>query len=164
MAERRELGAKVSSVFDLVKKVAQPCGSSVMSFAYEPHSDDFRPPKKVYYENTFRMEPPEKFRPDKVMPIIERVLSKRLEGVKYDPVECSVLAKTTADEIKTHVKELDFKRYKIISQVTIGEKKDQSIQVSSRFLWDADRDNYASFSYESRSLFATGILFAIYYE
>ncbi|XP_050402182.1 dynein light chain Tctex-type 5-B [Patella vulgata] len=158
------LGAKGSSVFDLTARKAAPCGSSTMSFAYEPHQEDHRQPKRVYYENTFRMEPPEKFRPDKVLPIIERVLTKHLEGVKYSSGECSSISKTIADEIKSAVKDLNFERYKIISQVTIGEKKDQGVRVGSRFLWDADRDNYASFSFENRSIFATGIVFAVYYE
>ena len=40
---------------------------------------------QVVYENTFKMEPPRKFRPDMVKPIIEQVLESNLEGT------CSVI-------------------------------------------------------------------------
>ena len=46
----------------------------------------------------------------------------------------------------------------------IGENKDQAVRIGSRFLWDTDRDNFASASYKSKSLFATGIVYACYYE
>lgn len=35
---------------------------------------------KVYYENTYQLDPPSKFRADKVRPIIEQVLQVNLEG------------------------------------------------------------------------------------
>ena len=35
---------------------------------------------QIYYENTYRLEPPAKFRADKVQPIIQDVLDKNLEG------------------------------------------------------------------------------------
>ena len=38
---------------------------------------------QIAYENTYKMEPPEKFRPDKVRPIIQKVLSTNLEGKRY---------------------------------------------------------------------------------
>ena len=31
-------------------------------------------------------------------------------GRKYDPIECSILSKALAEEIKMHVKELNFQR------------------------------------------------------
>ena len=45
--------------------------------------------------------------------------------------------------------DLDLPRYKIVVQVTIGERKHQAIQVASRCLWDSKTDNYASASFQN---------------
>lgn len=161
------LNKRVSSLFDVPeRRELQPHGSSITSFAWEPQEEVVKKAKKIYYENTYKMEPPVKFQPDKVKPIIKTVLASNLEGRKYDPVECSILAKNLADDIKQQVCNLKFDRYKIICVVTIGQKGEQavSVNVGSRFLWDAERDNYSAASYSSRHLYAVGIVYAVYYE
>lgn len=144
----RDLGAKVSSLFDVVAlhRPLKNAGSSVISYACDPRHDEdvglhrakkvlflslilnceritkylifhkenmhhFEEEKKgrfsltnfgyqniqknnnstltwlifgvclkVYYENTYQLDPPSKFRADKVRPIIEQVLQVNLEG------------------------------------------------------------------------------------
>ncbi|XP_061173329.1 dynein light chain Tctex-type 5-B-like [Saccostrea echinata] len=168
MMTGRDLGAKVSSLFDVAAqhRPLKNAGSSVISFACDPRHDDdnMHKAKKVYYENTYRLDPPARFRADKVKPIIEKVLETHLEGKKYDPVECSILSKKLSDEIKQKVKELDFKRYKLVCTVTIGQKHNQGVQIGSRYLWDADRDNFAAASFHNRHIFADGSVYALYYE
>lgn len=44
---------------------------------------------------------------------MKEVLEKHLEKVSYEPTLCSDLSKTIVSEIKLHVKELDFERYKV---------------------------------------------------
>jgi hypothetical protein len=48
--------------------------------------------------------------------------------------------------------------------VTIGQKQDQSAQMGSQYLWDADRDNFAAASFHNRHIFADGSVYALYYE
>lgn len=55
-------------------------------------------------------------------------------------------------------------RYKIIALVTIGQNSDQSVSVGSRFLWDADRDNFAAASWSNKHVYAVGTVYAVYYE
>lgn len=145
----RDLGAKVSSLFDVVAlhRPLKNAGSSVISYACDPRHDEdvglhrakkvffvsdfelwrdrvtkylifhmenmhnfekksiafhwqilvikiyqkknnnntltwliFGVCLKVYYENTYQLDPPSKFRADKVRPIIEQVLQVNLEG------------------------------------------------------------------------------------
>jgi hypothetical protein len=57
-----------------------------------------------------------------------------------------------------------FFRYKIIALVTVGQKTDQSVSVGSRFLWDADRDNFAAASWCNKHVYAVGTVYAVYYE
>ena len=40
-------------------------------------------------------------------------------------------------------------RYKLAIQVVYGELKGQGIRVTSKCLWDANFDNYASFAYHN---------------
>lgn len=41
---------------------------------------------------------------------------------------------------------------------------DQGVQIGSRYLWDADRDNFAAASFHNRHIFADGSVYALYYE
>lgn len=56
------------------------------------------------------------------------------------------------------------RRYKFIVQVTVIEKRGQSLQVSNGRLWDNERDTYSTFSFESPQMYATGIVVGVYYE
>ena len=40
--------------------------------------------------------------------------------------------------------EFGYKRYKLITQVTIGEMKGQAMRIGSRCLWDVNTDHCAS--------------------
>ena len=55
-------------------------------------------------------------------------------------------------------------RYKLVSIVNIGEKKDQGVRIGSRCVWDATRDNFAMVNFENPHLFATAAIYAVYYE
>ena len=148
-------------------KKSLACGSS-MVFRGDPHPDDahaFTMKKpQVEYENTFKMEPPERFQADKVKHIIRETLDSRLEKEKYDPIECGQLAKVIAQEIKDKAKALGFQRYKLVCTVNIGSKNDQGLRVGSRFVWDTAWDNYATGHFENSHIFAVAMLYAVYYE
>ncbi|XP_064624935.1 dynein light chain Tctex-type 5-B-like isoform X2 [Lineus longissimus] len=165
-------GARRSSLFQIpINFKPAPRGSSHVSFIRDPHHDDtlhedsfHRRPKKVYYENTYQMDPPERFKAEQVSDIIREVLNSSLEETTYEPMACSILSKTIAQDIKLRVEELDFKRYKLISWVTIGEKKDQGVRIGSRCVWDQDRDNFATATFENTHIYAVGMMYAVYYE
>lgn len=48
--------------------------------------------------------------------------------------------------------------------MTIGKKEGQSMDVSSRCVWDKDNDSMASGSFNSPSLFAVAIVYGCYLE
>ncbi|XP_013406977.1 tctex1 domain-containing protein 1 [Lingula anatina] len=157
-----------SSLFAVGHRQAAPSGSSVTAFGCGPkHDFDHDHHKKermVCYENTYQMDPPTKFKPERVNVIIRDVLHQFLNGKEYDPIQCSVLTKEIAKEIKKRVKELGFARYKFVSVVNIGQKKDQCVRVGSRCIWDVERDNFASDTFESPHMYAVGVVFAVYFE
>lgn len=119
----------------------------------------------VRYQNTYRTEPTYKFFPDQVAGIIQKALVEKLEGLNYEPKKCSQLACELSGIIKEAVKtKMSFPRHKMVSFVTIGERSDQGAMVGSRCVWNAKFDGFASSSFKNDSLFAVGVLYAVYME
>ncbi|XP_078353110.1 uncharacterized protein LOC144637894 [Oculina patagonica] len=114
--------------------------------------------------NTYRLEPDKKFEHWKVTDIIKKTFEQHLIDESYDREICHHMSKTLADLIKEQVKSLQFSRYKIISIVSIGQKRGQSVRMASRSVWDPRFDGYAQYSYERGELYAIGVVYAIYLE
>lgn len=77
-----------------------------------------------------------------------------------DPEE---LVKMIADKIRDRCKsELNIPRYKLIVQLTIGQRKDQGARITSRCLWDTTTDQYASTSYQNKMVWASALVFGLY--
>lgn len=66
--------------------------------------------------------------------------------------------------IRACMKDLLIPRYKIVVLVHIGQLSGQSMQVSSRCLWDASSDTSASYFFKNSSLFGAANVYAVYYE
>lgn len=62
------------------------------------------------------------------------------------------------------MKDLLIPRYKIVVVVHIGQLSGQSMQVSSRCLWDTSSDTSASYFFKNSSLFGGANVYAVYYE
>ncbi|XP_072045232.1 dynein light chain Tctex-type 5-like [Amphiura filiformis] len=155
------------SLFDL-RPHPRELGKSYISLACAPSMDEdlehFTHQAQVEYENTYRMEPPKRFVAERVQPVIIQLLESHLANVTYDPLECGMLSKTIAQEMKVKVKEMEFDRFKFVCIVNIGEKQEQDVRVGSRCLWDSNRDSFASAFYENQYLFASATVYAIYFE
>jgi hypothetical protein len=57
------------------------------------------------------------------------------------------LCKTLADLLKERVKSTIPKRFKIITNVSILENKEQCAVCASRCIWDTDNDNFSTATY-----------------
>ena len=124
------------------------------------------------------MTPPEeeKFYPSEIKKIANRVMEEELDGkitndmiidwMDDDPEgDFPTLCKTISDKIKDTVRaELNLPRYKLVVQVTIGQKKDQGVRITSRCLWDTQTDNYASIDYKNEHIWASAMVFGLYAE
>ncbi|XP_015514732.1 dynein light chain Tctex-type 5-like isoform X1 [Neodiprion pinetum] len=121
-------------------------------------------PKAPKYENSYRLESNKPFNVDPVDKIISQVMTNNLEDIVYDPKECPKLCAEISADIRDRIRKQNFDRYKIVVIVTINEKASQGIQASMRFLWDVQRDNYSSFTFETRTFFAYCCVFGVYCE
>lgn len=66
--------------------------------------------------------------------------------------------------IRARVKDLMIPRYRIVTLVHIGQLAGQSMQISSRYLWDASNDTFTSYSIKNSSLFGMATVYAVYLE
>ncbi|NXG48951.1 TC1DA protein, partial [Psilopogon haemacephalus] len=96
--------------------------------------------------------------------MVKDVLRSHLREQPYEPGRCGQLAQTIAEVIKAGVKELVNPRYKIVVVTTIGQLKEQSMEIGSRCLWDPARDTFSSCVFRNPSLFALANVYAVYLE
>mmetsp|Transcript_1276 Transcript_1276/g.2972 ORF Transcript_1276/g.2972 Transcript_1276/m.2972 type:complete len:133 (-) Transcript_1276:344-742(-) len=131
--------------------------------------EDFPQENQVVFENSFLQKPEEygegvRFMRGPVQKVLSETVKERLQGTTYDPLRSAQIAKELADMIKERVKSLGYERYKLVVQVTVGEKTGQGIRMASRCLWDTATDNFASDFYENASVFCVAMVFGLYYE
>ncbi|XP_041357115.1 dynein light chain Tctex-type 5-like [Gigantopelta aegis] len=124
-------------------------------------TDDHNP---VEYENTYKMEPDLKFQESQVRDIIAAVLKENISEKEYNHSTMNRGITLMCSKILERVKQLDMKRYKLISHVLIGENNSTTLQFSSRCLWDVRWDTFTSVTVTSGNIYATGMVFGVYAE
>ena len=157
-----------SSLFTLAsfsqqQKKKDTTSTSVFALRQETNAEKRRAPRLIF-ENTYQLEPYVKFESEKVKPIINSVLESNLKDEVYDHTSLQQMVLTLTEIIKNRVKDLNYQRYKIVCMVSIGELKNQGLRMGSRCCWDAKWDTFAMGSFTNKNLFATGIVWGVYYE
>ncbi|NXI59872.1 TC1DA protein, partial [Chloroceryle aenea] len=108
--------------------------------------------------------PPRRFPVAAVDEILKDVLGSYLREQPYEPALCRDMARDIAEVIKARVKDLMIPRYKIVVVTTIGQLKEQSMEIGSRCLWDPASDTFSSYVFKNASLFALANVYAVYFE
>ncbi|XP_054452612.1 dynein light chain Tctex-type 5 [Anoplopoma fimbria] len=126
------------------------------------HDDNAR--MVITTENTYQMGPYKRIPVPAVTDILKDVLTSYLQEEKYEVEWSQKMTKTICEVIRARVKDLMIPRYKIVVLVHIGQLTGQSMQVSSRCLWDASNDTFASYSFKNRYLFGLATVYAVYFE
>ncbi|XP_068604468.1 dynein light chain Tctex-type 5 [Brachionichthys hirsutus] len=127
------------------------------------HSDD-NARMVTTMENTYQLGPTKRFPVPAVTDILKDVLTSYLQQEKYEAEWSQKITKTTCEVIRARVKDLMIPRYKTVVLVHIGQLTGQSMQISSRCLWDASNDTFASYSFKNSSLFGLATVYAVYFE
>ncbi|NWH60286.1 TC1D3 protein, partial [Geococcyx californianus] len=117
----------------------------------------------IRYANAYRLEPQKTFRDYLVRDSAQAILMDRLQA-KYDGVSSPSLCASVSEEILKAVKKLNFDRYKYVVSVLIVEKAGQAMKVSSRCVWDDQRDTWVSAKCETETFIALALVMACYYE
>jgi hypothetical protein len=120
----------------------------------------------IRYENTYRMEPDEDDKIDLVRTrrFATNVIESAIAGYKYDANHAKQFTAILADRIRNQMKQLPYPRYKIVAQVSIGQKKAQDLRVTSRCLWDIKLDRHITITKETLDAYVTVTIFFVYTE
>jgi hypothetical protein len=120
----------------------------------------------IRYENTFRMEPEDDHKVDlaRLRRVATSVIETAISGYKYDPNQGKQFSLALAERIRGQIKQLPFQRYKIVVQVSIGQKKGQDLRVASRCMWDLKWDRHLTISKETSDAYVTVTIFLVYTE
>ncbi|XP_054000853.1 dynein light chain Tctex-type protein 2B isoform X2 [Hylaeus anthracinus] len=148
---RRKFPSKMSTLVSL--------GSRMF---FHRRGDRLKIPK---YQNTYRLESFDSFNAEAVDKIVLQVMEDKLSTVtSYQPSEMGKLCKEIGAELQKAISKKDYDRYKIVAQVTIAQRLDQSVHAAFQCLWDVERDNYSYYVYENNHIYAWCCVFGIYYE
>ncbi|XP_020795065.1 dynein light chain Tctex-type 5-B-like isoform X2 [Boleophthalmus pectinirostris] len=134
---------------------------STVSHVEDPlHHDD----TGLSMENTYQLGPYRRHSVPVITEILRDVLTCYLQHETYEAEWSRQMTKTLCDVIRSRVKELMIQRYKTVVVVNIGQLSGQGMQISSRCLWDATNDNFATYSFKNSSLFGVAIVYVVYFE
>jgi hypothetical protein len=120
----------------------------------------------IRYENTFRMEPNADHKVDiaRLHRVATSVIETAISGYKYDPKQGKQFSLALAERVRGQIKQLPFQRYKLVVQVSIGQKKGQDLRVASRCMWDVKWDRHLTISKETQDAYVTVTIFLVYTE
>ncbi|KAI4899554.1 hypothetical protein NFI96_017645 [Prochilodus magdalenae] len=114
--------------------------------------------------NTYRLEPLQPFSPHLLQRRAQELLLGAFGDMQYQQDTCRQVACTVAGQLLALAKEQVFDRYRYVVQVSVGQKQNQGLKMASRALWDHEKDNFITLSYENTHLFAVGTVFALYMD
>ncbi len=83
---------------------------------------------------------------------------------EYDSKSCAELTKQISEEIKSRMKLLGYRRYKLAVEVVVAQVMDQGIAVTSRSVWDNTQDSFATAVHETSHFITVATVFATYFE
>ncbi|VDK31487.1 unnamed protein product [Taenia asiatica] len=111
---------------------------------------------------TYQLEPDIKFPRVIVAKIVKEVVDSLLLGREYEPGFCRQASRLITDVLKTRVKLLQLKRYRIIAQAIISNVGDPNFYSSSLCLWEPALDTCVSYEFCNGSIVAAVSVFGIY--
>jgi len=120
---------------------------------------------RTYYEPSYRLEPNAKLPIAKIRTMIERELEDFFPGLEYSILEASNWVRVLTDRLKSLTRDLIQscgERYKVITMVTITQRHQQAMQISSQCMWEKEYDTVVSHEYKSPSMHAIGTVFCVY--
>ncbi|CAF0971111.1 unnamed protein product [Adineta ricciae] len=116
------------------------------------------------YENSYRMQPDDDHKLDinRIKLVAMNTLETAMIGYKYRQKEVKAFAELLADKIRSQMKLLQLYRYKIITQVSVGEKRGEDLRIASQCLWNLQTDGHVTITKETVSAYVTATIFFVY--
>ncbi|XP_053965807.1 dynein light chain Tctex-type protein 2B isoform X2 [Anastrepha obliqua] len=116
------------------------------------------------YLPTYRLDPKLPLNKEVCEKIIQTVMDDAFENFIYSPKQSLTLCAQISEEIKNRVKSQHYDRYRYVCIVSIGEKIMQGYCSLVNFLWDAEKDGYISYVYDTPKFWGIATLYYLYYD
>ena len=84
--------------------------------------------------------------------------------IRYESGTAAKLVQDLSQQITDEVKAFEFPRYKLVSNVLLGQVGGQDLQVSTRCLWNTYSDSYACATHKTPTYFVVALVHATYFE
>ncbi|GFS81137.1 uncharacterized protein NPIL_698631 [Nephila pilipes] len=111
---------------------------------------------------TYQLAPTSEVKPAVITAITERILKRNLRNKEYSASEMKEHVVKISSDIREELRDLMLDRYRIVCQVTIGEKCDQDVSMAFLCLWKHEFDHYAVANFDGDNFFATAVVFVVY--
>ncbi|KAK9300274.1 hypothetical protein QLX08_007033 [Tetragonisca angustula] len=117
------------------------------------------------YQNTYRLTSFNPFDVEAVDKIVMETMVSELSPVtSYHPSHMAKLCLKIGSDLQIALCKKDYDRYKLVAQVTIVQRSDQSVHGAFQCLWDVERDNYSYYVFENNHIHAWCCVFGLYYD
>ncbi|EDO64102.1 AGAP005179-PA [Anopheles gambiae str. PEST] len=150
-----------SSVLILSRLMGPPMTSSKIDRGLYDRTSMYVVPR---FQNTFRMESKNPFRREVMQSMMGHFLHTYLDEYKYVAKRAKRLAENLSEELRNQFKLCQFERYRYVALVTVGDKKMQNFRCVARALWDPEKDDCISCTYEAPPFFVVASVWTVYYE
>ncbi|XP_073967935.1 dynein light chain Tctex-type protein 2B [Bombus fervidus] len=151
MQDRKRLSTRISALLNSASRVF-----------YHKRGDRLKVPR---YQNTYRLSSFNPFDVEVVDKLVMETMESKLSPVTaYHPNHMAKLCLEIGSDLQNALCKKDYDRYKLVTQVTIVQRLDQSVHAAFQSLWDVERDNYSYYVFENNHIYAWCCVFGLYYE
>lgn len=119
------------------------------------------------FKVSYRLESKNPFNPRVVEDLVKKIVETEMkthEKVLMNHSPTIAMCRSLSEEILRQVKAKQYDRYRIIVNVTAGEKHHQSFRQNALVLWDSDKDALANYVYEQADIFVIASVYGVYYD
>ncbi|XP_028168984.1 dynein light chain Tctex-type 5-like [Ostrinia nubilalis] len=116
------------------------------------------------YQPTYQLNPRKRFSEERVQKILKELVDTELAEAEYSEKTVPDLTLSLTETVRNAIKEENFNRYRIIVVVTIGQQRQQGVQMFHSFLWDHERDMFVTTNFENPHIFANVVVYGVYLD
>ncbi|XP_059612621.1 uncharacterized protein LOC132259094 [Phlebotomus argentipes] len=103
---------------------------------------------------------------EKICGVIQEAIARKMaedeDNKDYDPIRAKLMCQALSKDIRTRVKMLNLRRYRVVCLVTIIEKFLQSIDYKMKLFMDPIMDYFANFKYENAQFYVLATVYVVY--
>ncbi|XP_015913013.1 dynein light chain Tctex-type protein 2B-like [Parasteatoda tepidariorum] len=111
---------------------------------------------------TYQLKPDVTINRQQINVKAKSILKKFLANKTYSEIDMKDYSQRISVALREELKNMGLNRYRIVCQVTIGEKLNQDVVMTFLCLWKHDFDHYVVANYDNETFFATAVIFIVY--